>query len=108
MFPHGYSKDMKYELRSTEYFDKWLAKIKDRQMHTRILRRIDKLVIGAFGDCKTIQSNLFELRMFFGSGYRVYYTIRNREIIILLAGGDKSSQPKDIEKAIEILKSLEE
>jgi putative addiction module killer protein len=99
---------MKYELRSTEHFDKWLAKIKDRQTHARIVRRIDKLVIGSFGDCKTISANLFELRMFFGLGYRVYYTIREREIIFLLAGGDKSTQSKDIEKATELLISLEE
>ena len=99
---------MKYELLSTEYFDKWLAKIKDRQTHSRILRRVDKLVIGSFGDCKTIVANLFELRMFFGPGYRVYYTITGREIIILLAGGDKSTQSRDIEKAKELLKRLEE
>lgn len=99
---------MRYELRSTECFDKWLAKIKDRKTHTRILRRVDKLVIGAFGDCKTIAANLFELRMFFGPGYRVYYTIKGREIIILLAGGDKSTQTKDIERALELLQSSEE
>ena len=99
---------MKYELRSTEYFDKWLTKIKDRQTHSRILRRVDKLVIGSFGDCKTIDANLFELRMFFGPGYRVYYTIKGREIIILLAGGDKSTQSRDIEKARELLQRSEE
>ena len=99
---------MRYELRSTIHFDKWLAKIKDRQTHARITRRIDKLSIGSFGDCKTINANLSELRIFFGPGYRVYYTIREREIILLLAGGDKSTQSKDIEKAIELLKSLEE
>ncbi len=99
---------MQYELRSTEHFDKWLAKIKDRQTHARIVRRIDKLVIGSFGDCKVINANLFELRIFFGPGYRVYYTIRDKEIIFLLAGGDKSTQSNDIEKATELLKSLED
>ncbi|OIP51022.1 MAG: hypothetical protein AUK28_00890 [Desulfobacterales bacterium CG2_30_60_27] len=99
---------MKYELRSTEVFDKWLARIKDLETHARIVRRIDKLAIGSFGDCKTIDAGLFELRMFFGPGYRVYYTIRGREIIFLLAGGDKSTQPKDIKKAADLLKSLEE
>jgi len=99
---------MRYELRSTAYFDKWLAKIKDRKTHARIVRRIDKLTIGSFGDCKTISNNLFELRMFFGPGYRAYYTIRGREIIFLLAGGDKSSQAKDIDKAANLLKHLEE
>ena len=99
---------MKYELRSTEHFDKWIGKIKDRQTHARILRRLDKLIIGAFGDCKAISSNLFELRMFFGPGYRVYYTIQGKEIILLLVGGDKSNQAKDIEKATNLLKELEE
>lgn len=99
---------MKYELRSTAHFDKWLAKINDRKTRARIVRRVDKLVIGSFGDCKSIGNNLFELRMFFGPGYRVYYTIKGREIIFLLAGGDKSSQTKDIEKAVGMLNQLEE
>lgn len=66
------------------------------------------MVIGAFGDHKIIDANLFELRMFFGPGYRVYFTIRGREIIFLLAGGDKSTQTKDIAKAKELLEELEE
>jgi putative addiction module killer protein len=99
---------MRYELRSTQHFDKWLAKIKDREAHARIIRRIDKLTIDAFGDCKAINTNLFELRMYFGPGYRVYYTIRGRGIIFLLVGGDKSTQSRDIEKATSLLKLLEE
>ena len=98
---------MRYELRSTKQYDKWLAGIKDRQARNRILRRIDSMTIGSFGDHKTISTNLFELRMFFGPGFRVYYTIQGREIIFLLAGGDKSSQQKDIPKAIKLLKQLE-
>jgi len=99
---------MEYELRSTEQFDKWLAKIKDRQAHARILRRLDKLVIGSFGDCKALGPGLFELRMFFGPGYRIYYTIRGREIIFLLAGGDKSTQESDIKKATELSQIMED
>ena len=102
-----YTKGMKYELRSTKQYDKWLAGIKDRQARNRILRRIDSMVIGSFGDHKTISANLFELRMFFSPGFRVYYTIQRREIIFLLAGGDKSSQKKDIAKARELLQQLE-
>lgn len=98
---------MNYELRSTKQYDKWLSGIKDRQVRNRILRRIDSMIIGFFGDHKTINANLFELRMFFGSGFRVYYTIQEREIIFLLAGGDKSSQKKDVAKARELLKQLE-
>lgn len=99
---------MKYELRSTEHFDKWLARIKERQTRARIIRRLDKLVIGAFGDCKAIGPGLFELRMFFGPGYRAYYTVMGREIIFLLAGGDKSTQSSDIKKATGLLKDLED
>jgi putative addiction module killer protein len=99
---------MRYELRSTGIFDNWLSGIKDRETHARIARRIDKLIIGAFGDCKPVGANLFELRMFFGPGYRIYFTIRNREIIFLLAGGDKSTQARDIETASGLLKLLED
>jgi len=99
---------MYYQLRGSEAFFKWLAKIKDRQSRARIIRRIDKLAIGSFGDCKSIAKNLFELRMFFGPGYRVYYTIKETKVIFLLVGGDKASQAKDIAKALELLKSLEE
>lgn len=99
---------MQYELQSTEHFNKWLAKVKDRQVRARIVRRIDAMIIGAFGDCKTIDANLFELRLFFGPGYRVYYTIKKERIIFLLAGGDKSTQTKDIEKALALLQVLEE
>lgn len=99
---------MRYELRSTEAFDRWLARIKDRETRARIVRRIDKLTIGAFGDCKAIDAGLFELRMFFGPGYRVYYTIKGKEIIFLLAGGDKSTQARDIEKAAALMNRLEE
>lgn len=62
---------------------------------------------GHFGDHKRINSKLFELRFFFGSGYRVYYTVRNGEIIFLLVGGDKSSQSKDIDTANNLLNKLE-
>lgn len=72
------------------------------------LRRIDSMRIGSFGDHKPIQANLFELRLFFGPGYRVYYTVKNERIIFLLAGGDKSTQPKDIEKALALLQTLED
>lgn len=99
---------MNYELRSTDHFDKWLAGLKDKQTRFRILRRIDAMIIGAFGDHKVIGPGLFELRMFFGPGYRVYYTIRGREIVFLLAGGDKSTQARDIARAGELLEQLEE
>jgi len=108
LHPAGYITDMKYELRSTKQYDKWFARITDRQARNRILRRIDSMTIGSFGDHKKISLSLFELRMFFGPGFRVYYTIQGREIIFLLAGDDKSTQKKDIVKAKELLKQLED
>ncbi len=99
---------MGYELRSTKQFDNWFAGLKDRQVRNRIARRIDSMVIGSFGDYKPITANLFELRMFFGSGFRIYFTMQGREIILLLVGGDKSTQKKDIAKANKLLKQLED
>jgi len=64
--------------------------------------------LGNFGDHKQLDSKLFEMRFFFGSGYRVYYTIKSNRIVLLLAGGDKSSQQQDITMAITILNELED
>ena len=99
---------MQYKLRNTKQYRKWINGIKDKMTRFRILNRIDAMTEGSFGDHKAISANLCELRMFFGPGYRVYYTIQGREIIFLLAGGDKSTQKRDIAKAKELLKQLEE
>ena len=99
---------MKYELRSTEYFDKWLAKIRGATAKKRLLARFDMVSNGHFGDHKQLDERLFELRLFYGPGYRVYYTISGGNIVFLLAGGDKSSQTQDIAKARAILHDLEE
>lgn len=99
---------MKYELRSTDRFDKWLAKLKDATAKKRLLARLDMVSNGHFGDHKQLEANFFELRLFYGPGYRVYYTISGGDIVFLLAGGDKSSQEQDIAKAKAILHDLEE
>ena len=77
----------------------WLDSIKDVQTKRRIRLRIDRLSIGNFGDTKSVGDGLYELRLFFGSGYRVYYAIENDKLVILFTGGDKSSQSEDIKKA---------
>ncbi len=77
----------------------WLENIKDLKIQRRIKLRIDRLIDGNFGDTKTVGNKLYELRLFFGAGYRIYYTIENNILIILFTGGDKSTQSKDIEKA---------
>ena len=98
---------MTYELQSTPTFDKWLTRLKDATTRNRLLARLDRIETGNFGDFKQIDNNLFELRFFFGSGLRIYYTIRNGQVILLLAGGDKSTQAKDITKSKALLLEME-
>ena len=98
---------MKYEIDTTPQFDKWLKKLRDRTVLSRFDIRFNRIAKGNFGDTKKIAASLFELRFFFGSGYRIYYTIRNGKIILLLCGGDKSTQSKDITQAKTILTQLE-
>ena len=72
-----------------------------------MLARIDRVKNGNFGDFKSLGNNLFELRFFFGGGLRIYYTLRNHQVVLLLNGGSKSSQSKDIDKARQIIQELE-
>ena len=80
-------------------FVEWLQKLRDRQTRARIERRLERLEQGNRGDCKGLGEGLFELRLFFGSGYRVDYGERDRQLIVLLCGGDKDSQERDITNA---------
>jgi putative addiction module killer protein len=98
---------MRYEIETTETFDEWLDSIKDIKHRARILKRFDYVEMGNFGDHKPVGSNLFELRFFFGSGFRVYYTIKGNIVVFIINGGDKDSQKKDIKKAKAILSELE-
>ncbi len=98
---------MKYKINTSEQFDKWFGKLKDIKAKARITLRLRQVSTGHFGDHKLVSNNLYELRFFFGSGYRVYYTIQNNQIVILLSGGDKVSQSKDIAKAKKLLLELE-
>lgn len=96
-----------YIVKQTNYFSKWLSKLKDLKGKVSILRRIGRMKFGNFGDHKSVGNNISELRITTGPGYRVYYTIQNDEIVVLLIGGNKSSQSDDIKKANEILKELD-
>jgi putative addiction module killer protein len=87
------------EVVRTDDFDKWLRKLKDRQGKLRIAERIDRLAHGNPGDVKPIGRGISELRLTYGPGYRVYYLQDDERLILLLCGGDKSTQQKDIEKA---------
>ena len=99
---------MQFSLESTQEYDKWFAKLKDPLTKNRILARLSRVEKGNFGDFKALESNLFELRFFFGPGWCIYYTIKSNCIVLLLVGGEKSSQDKDIAKASELWAKLEE
>ena len=92
----------------TSKFTKWIQELKDLKGKARIQVRIDKLEFGHFGDCESIGSGVFELRIHFGPGYRVYLMKKGLELVILLAGGDKGSQAKDIKQAINLSNELRE
>ncbi len=96
-----------YLIKQTDTFSKWLKKLKDIKGKVSIIRRIDRIKQGNFGDYKSIGDGVSELRITTGPGYRVYYTKRDDEIIILLIGGDKSTQVEDILKAKQLQKELE-
>ena len=98
---------MKYELRSTGEFDKWFTGLKDASVKVRVLARLDRVENGNFGDFKAIGSGLFELRLFFGPGYRICYTIQDGTVVLLLAGGDKATQTKNIKAALRLLNEME-
>lgn len=87
-----------------EPFSNWINSFRDISIAGRIERGILQLEKGNFGDCKYLSEGVYELRFFFGSGYRVYFGRDGKDVIILLCGGDKSSQNKDIEKAKNYLK----
>jgi putative addiction module killer protein len=91
---------------TTEFFDRWFSSLKDIKTKRRIQVRIDRVEDGHFGDFSSVGENVSELRMFFGAGYRIYFCQRGEQIIILLAGGDKSTQSRDIEKAKELAREL--
>ena len=98
--------NVEYKLRSTKQFDKWFARLKDPSIKTRVLARLDRLENGNFGDFSQVGTGLFELRLFFAGGLRIYYTIQEEKVVLLLAGGDKSSQSRDIKKAATLLEEL--
>ncbi len=84
-------------------FEIWLDKIKDGATIAKILNRLDRLNLGSFGDCKPLKGGIYELRLHYGAGLRIYYSKVKNKIVLLLCGGDKSSQKKDIQKAREYL-----
>ena len=95
------------EVRTTARFTKWFRSLKDRRAKARIQARIDRVEMGYFGDVAPVGEGVSELRIFYGPGYRVYFVQKDAVVVILLSGGDKSSQKADIAKAKEIARQLE-
>ena len=87
------------EIRKTEYFAQWLDQLADIRARARVLARIERLAMGNPGDAKTVGDGVSEMRIDYGPGYRIYFTKRGRNIVILLAGGDKRTQSRDIRLA---------
>ncbi len=93
---------------TTDRFDRWFGTLRDLSTKRRIQARIDRVEDGHFGDYKPIREKVFEIRIQHGPGYRLYFTLHGLEVVILLAGGDKSTQTADIEMAIREARKLED
>jgi putative addiction module killer protein len=91
---------------TTDEFDDWFATLRDKQAQKRIQARIDRAEDGNFGDCKPVGEGVCEMRIHCGAGYRVYFVQRGLEMVVLLAGGDKSNQQKDIQTALTLAREL--
>ncbi|MDH6303064.1 putative addiction module killer protein [Polynucleobacter sphagniphilus] len=97
---------MVYIIQQTELFEAWHDSIKDLRAKVAIARRIERAENGNLGDVKPVGAGVSEMRIDMGAGYRVYFTMREKIVVILLAGGTKSTQQKDIKKAIELAKEF--
>ena len=86
-----------------DVFGEWSVSLKDIRTRAKIVARVDRLAAGNFGDCKSLGGGLFELRIDWGPGYRVYYALVGKSCVLLLCGGDKAKQSSDIKRAREYL-----
>ena len=91
---------------STPEFEQWLGKLRDAKGKARILSRLDSAALGNLGDCQPVGEGLSEMRIHFGPGYRVYFTRRGTFVYVLLIGGDKSTQKRDIKRALKMAREL--
>jgi putative addiction module killer protein len=94
------------EIRQTELFEQWFVSLRDRVARGRIDVRIRRLSLGNFGDVKPVGEGVSEMRIDYGPGYRVYFVQRGQTLIVLLAGGDKRTQDRDIATALELAREL--
>ena len=96
-----------FEIIKSDTFDSWLRSLRDRQAKSRIEVRIRRLSLDNPGQYRVLKNGINELKIDYGPGYRVYYTFRNQTLVLLLCGGDKSTQDQDIKTALRILKQWE-
>jgi len=96
------------EVRKTDVFVQWLDGLRDIQARARVQARIERLATGNPGDVEPVGEGVSELRIDYGPGYRVYFKKRGRELVILLAGGNKNTQAKDIKAALRLARNLSE
>ena len=96
------------EIRKTDEFAQWLDGLRDINARARVQARLDRMAEGNPGDVKPVGEGVSELRIDFGPGYRVYFKSRGRELIVLLAGGDKKTQANDIKVALRLARNLSE
>jgi len=97
-----------FEIRKTDVYAAWIDALRDSQGRARILARVGRLAVGNPGDVKPVGEGVSELRIDVGPGYRVYFTKHGQKVVILLAGGDKSTQATDIKTALRLARNLEE
>jgi putative addiction module killer protein len=95
-----------YQVLETKNFLEWLNNLKDLSTRIRLARRLDKARLGNLGDVKALASGVYEMREKFGPGWRMYYIVRGKTIIVMLGGGDKSSQSHDIKAAKKLAQKL--
>ncbi len=99
---------MTIEIRQTKVYQKWFAKLQDRQARARIDARIRRLSLGNPGDIRPVGEGISEMHIDHGPGYRIYYVQRGQQLVILLAGGDKDSQDRNIQTAKDLARGLKE
>ena len=95
-----------YQVETTEAFDQWIASIKDSLTRRRLVRRLEKAQQGNMGDVKAVGEGVWEMREFFGPGWRMYYVKQGSVLVVMLGGGDKSNQSRDIEAAKTLAQNL--
>lgn len=100
-------KGQAFQLEETLVFSDWLGSLRDRRGMAKIIDRLKRASNGNFGDHKSVQGGVFEMRVDYGPGYRVYYFLRGKQLVILLCGGDKKTQKADIAEAKRLKKEIE-